>query len=345
MKYESKRPTIRDVARETKLSIATVSFVLNGKDKNIPEETQKKVLDAAKKIGYRPNRLAVGLVTNKTNIIGFICPDSGNLFFADLCRGIETAAQSFGYRIILGNTRNDSKKDMEYLRVFADQCVDGIIFAKAQGTKEDDENLLAFLRESQIPAVIVDRHINHHEIATVMLDHKQGGYLATKYLLSLGHRRIGCVTGPFALESALQRLEGYKTALEESGIQYDPTLVVEGAYQYQDGVDAFPILISKKITAVFACNDMMAFGIYKAAKDQGYAIPEDLSVVGFDDVPYCDILSPALTTIQQPIADIGAESVRLLVNAIQSNSAITEGERLFSPTLIVRKSCAECAKR
>ena len=346
MTKKESRVTIKDVAKEANLSIATVSFVLNEKEnQTIPDATRKKVIEAAKKLNYRPNRLAVSLVTHQTKIIGLVSPDTTNPFFADLCTSVETAAKSFGYNIILGNTQNNAQNDLEYLKAFIDIGVEGVVFAKASGSSEEDVNSLHMLKESNIPVIIVDRHIASENISSVMLDHKKGGYLATKYLMELGHTRIGCITGPLSLDSAVSRLEGYREALTDAGIVHDESLIVQGAYQYQDGENAFPILWKRGISAIFACNDMMAFGVYKAARKAGINIPNDLSVIGFDDVRYCDVMVPALTTIRQPVADIGAEAIRQLIDTIRTKSVSTGKVTLFTPSLIVRESCIDIREK
>ena len=203
------RATIRDVAKKAGYSISTVSLVLNNKNVSIPQSTRDKVLAAVKALDYRPNQLAVSMVTKKTNVIGLIIPDNSNMFFADLSKAIEVAAHKAGYNLIYGNSSNDSGHDIEYMRMFTDRQVDGIIFAKSASIcAEDDIRAMQFIRESKIPFVSVDRELRGNNIRSVLLDNRRGGYLATRHLLELGHRKIGCVTGPLDLMSSHERLEG-----------------------------------------------------------------------------------------------------------------------------------------
>ena len=178
----------------------------------------------------------------------------------------------------------------------------------------------------------------HTGYCSVVLDHKLGGYLATKHLLSLGHRRIGCVSGPANVPSAIQRLEGYKQALLEEQIPFDPDWVYTGDFRVENGSRALPYLLGQNVSAIFACNDMMALGIYRESRLYNLRIPNDLSLVGFDDIFLSDFLDPPLTTVAQPIADIGKECVKQAMLAL-NNEATDGGTFVFKPVLKVRGSC------
>ncbi len=330
------RPTIKDVAKLSGFSISTVSLVLNNKDGEIPLVTREKVLLAARELNYRPNRLAVSLVTRRSNILGLIVPDSSNQFFARLGREIENEARRCGYSLILGNSQNDPARDTEYIQVFTDSGVDGVLLAKSDGSGTDTEGpALDYLFGNHVPFVMVDRYCGDPRVTTVMLDHFQGGYLGTKHLLALGHRRIGCVTGPRSLQTSCERVRGYKAALAEAGVPCDEALLIVGDYQIDGGYHALKPLLAQKATAVFAGNDLMAFGIYQAARELGVDIPGALSVMGFDATLYCRLVSPPLTSVFQPVEDIAREAVRQLVMRINAKDAPPPVEhKLFLPAII-----------
>lgn len=335
------RATIRDVAKKAGYSISTVSLVLNNKNVSISQSTRDKVLAAVKALDYRPNQLAVSMVTKKTNVIGLIIPDNSNMFFADLSKAIEVAAHKAGYNLIYGNSSNDSGHDIEYMRMFTDRQVDGIIFAKSASIcAEDDIRAMQFIRESKIPFVSVDRELRGNNIRSVLLDNRRGGYLATRHLLELGHRKIGCVTGPLDLMSSHERLEGYRDALAEYGVPYKEELIAEGDFQMAGSEKPVLQLLRQNVTGIFSFNDMMAYSIYQVMARRSLRIPQDISLVGFDDLWLSDFLQPPLTTVHQPVEEIGRKAVAALVSAMNGEDAGQQNSVLM-PTLHVRAStCA-----
>ena len=343
------RPTIRDVARQAGYSIATVSLVLNNKKVSIPQATREKILAAAQALDYRPNQLAVGMVTKRTRVLGLIIPDNSNMFFADLSKAIEVAAWRAGYGVLYGNTNNDPQRDLAYMQMFTDRQVDAIVFARSASLlRGDGERGLQFIHNSAIPFVTVDRQLPGSDTPAVLLDHFKGGYMATRHLMDLGHIRIGCYTGPQDLVSSSERLEGYRAALAEAGIPYDPTLLFEGDYQLGQEREAFRHLLNRGVSAVFAFNDVMASGLYREAREAGLSIPEDLSIVGFDNIPFCDILQPPLTTVSQPITEMGACVVDVLVNLLEGDperAVSVKRNYMFQPKLIVRESTCKYTDR
>lgn len=335
-----KRATITDVARETGYSIATISLVINQKNVSIPDSTKEKVWEAVNRLNYRPNQLAVSMITKKTKVLGLIIPDNSNVFFADLSKSIERAARRAGYSLIYGNSDNDPKRDLAYMRMFADRQVDGIIFAKsASFFQKDGEKSLQFIKDSAIPLVTLDRHVDGSETRSVQLNNFKGGYLATRHLLELGHTRIGAFTGPNELVSSSARLDGYCSALEEAGVTFDERLVVEGDYQLGLEVKAAERFLNEKATAVFCFNDLMACGLYRELHEAGLSIPRDLSVVGFDNVFFSELIHPALTTIEQPVAAMGEGVVAALLDVIEGREVPPEQRNLvYEPKLVVRSS-------
>jgi len=328
--------TIKDIARLANVSVTTVSRVINNKPEGVSEETRQKILKLVKELGYQPNAIARGLVTKKTKTIGLIIPDISNPFFPDIARGVEDSAHIYGYNVFLCNTDDNLEKESEYIKALKEKYVDGIIFTSSSIPKHEH---IIELVESGIPVVIMDRRVDSENIYGVFLDNYEGGYIATKHLIDLGHRKIGCITGPLHTKSARERLEGYKKALLDSGIEIDEKLIFEGDYKIKGGITGAERLLkdNKDISAIFACNDLMAYGAYKTIRSFGYKIPEDISVVGFDDIQLSQILEPQLTTVRQPAYDMGLTAARMLIKLIEDKK-LKKKIINFKPQLIIRQS-------
>lgn len=335
------RATIKDVAQKSGYSIATVSLVMNNKNVSIPQETRDKIWKAADELDYRPNQLAVSMITKKTNVLGLIIPDNSNLFFADLSKAIEVAARRAGYNLIYGNSNNNSKRDIEYLKMFVDRRVDGIIYAKSTALNcENDRDCIRFFQKTTTPIVAVDRVVEDGNVSSIVLDHFLGGYLAARHLLQSGHTRIGCYTGPHNLNSSQERLNGCKFAFSEFDVPFDDSLVYEGTYQIGNECSALAYFINKGATAIFAFNDIMAYGIYREARQANLSIPQDLSVIGFDDTFFSEIIQPSLTTVRQPVRQMGECVVETLLKLIQKGGDSKRHNYMFKPELIIRDSVA-----
>lgn len=333
------KPTIKDVANYCGYSITTVSFVLNNKDVRIPEDTKQKVFEAAKALNYRPNQIAVSMVTRKTNIFGLIIPDISNMFFAELSKVIEVESRKCGYNVIYGNNNDEAKMDIEILNLFLDRGVDGIIIARSANRSEKYDRIFNdIVNSSNIPIIAIDRVSEEYSFNAVVVDHVWGGYLATQHLLKLGHRRIGCITGPKGQYTSEQRLEGYKKALDKYGVAYDEDLISEGDYSITSGSKNLPYLLGKDVTSIFAFNDMTALGVYRDIKKFGMKIPDDISIVGYDDIMLSPIFDMPLTTVHQPIKEIGKNSIKLMLN-LMSNGKKKEPEIIkLKPSMMVRES-------
>lgn len=332
------RTTIKSVAEACNVSLTTVSLVLNGKASRIPEETRQFILETAKRMNYRPSQLAVSLATQKTNTIGLLVPDISNLFFSALAKSIETESHGYGYNILYGNTEDDPKRDLYYLQMFLDRRVDGILYVLSANAQQDDiEQYRKLINSSGTPVILVDRHIEGLRCKSITIDNRFGGYTITKHLLEQGHRKIGCITGPQHVSSTIQRLAGYQQALAEYGVAYDPSIIYEGGYDIATGRRFLPELIKKHVTAIFAFSDMTALGVYKEIRDHQLRIPEDVSVVGFDDIFVSDMLEVPLTTVYQPVKEIGTAAVTELIKTINGEPSNND-TIVFEPTLIVRSS-------
>ena len=338
-----RRTTIKDIALAAGVSPSAVSIVLNGKDHRISEETRARVIHMANELGYAPRQPAVSLKAQKSYALGLVVPDVSNVFFADIAKGAEKQASLSGYTILLYNSNDQASCDVTYVNLLLNCHVDGIPLA-ASCPQQGNENAACkkLLALSQVPAVLIDRTLLDDTTSSVMVDHKQGGYLATKHLLDKGHRRIGCITGPLRLYSALLRYQGFLQALEECGVTCDIRLVEHGQYHMEDGEVCAARLIRQGATAIFSYNDLMAYGVYRYAKSQGIPIPGSLSVVGFDDLKSSSMLDPALTTIGQNAQVIGAMAVRKLIALIETGGEINE-TLCVKPELVIRGSTAVCA--
>jgi LacI family transcriptional regulator len=333
------RVTIKEVAKKCGFSITSVSLVLNNKENKIPESSRQIILEAAEEMGYRPNRLAVGLLKKKTKLLGLVIPDNSNMFFSELSKSVEVAARKRGYSLIYGNTSDVYSRDYEYLKLFVDHQVDGIVITKSSHLPEkDDIRNMEFLEKSGVPFVVVDRQPKGFKSNMVTVNNVTGGYLATRYLIEQGHSKIGCFTGPLGLTTSQQRLEGYKNALAEADIDFNESFVVEGNFSSGFENKAMTRFIDEKVTAIFCQNDIMAFGIYREANKFGIKIPTDLSVIGYDNINLCDIVYPGLTTIHQPIDQIGEESVRILTKLIDTSEEVLVEVKELEPKLVIRSS-------
>lgn len=325
--------TIKDIAEKANVSITTVSMIINNKGDSFSEETRKKVLEIVKEMNYKPNALARSLVTKKTKTIGLILPDITNPFYPEIARAIEDVANSLGYNLILCNTDNKVEKEIEYIEILKEKYVDGIIFTTSSfsNTRKFKDTI------GDIPILILDENLDMEYTHGVFVDNIEGGYLAGKHLLDLGHRNIACITGPLVSKNSLDRLKGLEKAFLDYGFQIDENLIIEGSFKVESGMEAIDRLKWGSYTALFASNDMMAYGAYKALKGRGIRIPEDISIVGFDDLVFSQILEPGLTTIRQPTYKIGLTAIQILIDLIEEKN-IDDKIIIYKPELIIRDS-------
>lgn len=330
--------TIKDIARKTNLSITTVSLVLNNKAPQIPQSTQALVFQAAEELNYQPNQIAISLLKKKTKTLGLLIPDIRNSFFSTLAKAIEDETKKHGWMVILCNTNDHHNRDMEYIRLLAGKSVDGILFCMASDTTAEKFNEVNDLFNAlDLPYIMIDRSFDIPGLNIARIDHHLGGYLATKHLLELGHRRIACITGPSHLRDSNNRLTGYQEALEEFKVPFDHSLIYNGQYQLSGGVSAINHLKNQEFTAVFAFNDLMAFGAIKALKKLDKKIPQDVSIVGYDDISFSEMLEVPLTTIRQPINKAGRAAVSFLIDHIEHQISIGS-DTMYKPVLVVRES-------
>lgn len=336
------RTTIKDIANYTGFSVTTISLVLNNKAKKIPKSTKDTIMEAVEKLNYHPNQLAVGLVKKRTGTIGLVISDVSNVFFSNLAKGVEDECRKKGWNLILCNTNDKHERDLSYIQVLAAKGVDGILFCMAlDSDQKKAAESIQLLEKLKLPFVMIDRFLEQANCCLVFVNHKQGGYCATTHLLELGHKRIGCVTGPLRLEDSMDRLKGYEKALSEADIAVAKELIFEGNYDRESGAEAVDYLLKQGVTAIFAFNDMSAYGVYNRLKQKGLSVPEDISLIGYDDIFFSEILDVPLTTIRQPVYDMGVEAVRQLMEEVEKGANIQKSIT-FQPTLVIRDSTGPC---
>jgi len=305
--------TLKMVAERAGVSVNTASRAINNKP-DINLETKKRVLQIAKELGYIRNAAAVALRTKKTGTIGVVIADNRNPFYAEVLNGMEEAAREKNYHIILANTQRDYKKEEEAINLLLAKRVDGLLITPVQDRDDDIKNLI----NANIPFVIVGRDFENIEVEAVYSNEVKGGFLATEYLIKKGHKRIALIDGFLYKSPARGRLEGYKRALKKYRISLDDDLLSVGDIDVKDGYERTNQLFEKELdfTAIFAYNDMMAFGAMQAIKEKGLRIPEDIGLVGYDDIPFSSLISPSLSTIRLKKQELGAESLKLLLSRI-----------------------------
>lgn len=331
----AKRLTIREIAARAGVSHTTVSLVLNNKESRISEDTKARVLQVAQEANYIPNQIAISLATQKTHTLGLITPDLSNMFLSSLASGVEQFAQARGYSVFFCNCSESHQKCINYIREFTKRKIDGLVIIPPSTINDGTGylDLSAALEESDIPYILVDRAVRHLSCDFVTIDNRLGGFLATEHLLGLGHKKIGCITGPLTEFGSQRRLQGYHDALSKYGVEVDNSFVYEGNYHFDSGVTGAEQLIASGVTAIFASNDMMALGVNKYATDHGLIIPRDLSIVGFDNNPLSELMSIGLTTISQPYDIMGRYACEILLNRIDGEPLQTQTQSGNSLTI------------
>jgi len=330
-----RKTNIKDIAQFTSLSITTVSRVLNGKAKQcrISEKSQKKILDAAEALNYTPNQIAVNLQSGRSRTIALIVPSLMNPFFARIAGQINMELQRLGYATLISDSNENQEIEKEELKQMNSRNVEGIIIAPC-GNSPDQ---LKFIQSQKIPVVCIDRYIEGLDIPFVSTDNYKGAYLATKHLIKNGHTNIACIQG---IESSMPnklRIKGFKAALKEAGVKNNSISGYD--FSVQNGYTETLLLLQNKHkpTAIFAMSNTIALGCMKALKENNYRIPDDISLITFDDHPYLDYLATPLTCVAQPVNDICRIAVRLLFSII-NNEEIKADQVLLQPSLKFRES-------
>ncbi len=330
----SRRVNIEDVAREAGVSAQTVSRALNNKGEISPE-TRDRVLRTVDRLGYRPNTLARGLVTQKTSTLGLVVPDIANPFFSEVARGAEDVAQKEGYSLLLCNAMESPARELEALRTLEAQRVDGIVLCSSRLSDDELSGLL-----TRLPAVVlVNRQATSGSLRSACIDDEAGAYQATRHLLDSGHRAIAFLAGPSTSHSGRRRALGYRRAMSGAGLAVDPELVVECTPQLEGGYGGvLQVLATRPAVDAFLCyNDLVAVGALQACAACERRVPDDVAIVGCDDILLAALVTPPLTTVRSDRRALGAEAVQLLLRSLEG---CTEGcdNVLLQPELVVRAS-------
>lgn len=332
-----KRVTIRDVAAAASVSYQTVSRVINDRP-DVAIDTRLRVRRVIQELGYQPSAAARSLASRRTRTLGLITADFSDYFFTQVIVGAEAEARRMDYFFILGSTERNPSDEPEYLRLLAEREVDGILFARPS-TEHDSEHVLSLIHRG-VPLVTTNYYIPNEQLMVVDVDNVDGGRQAASALIEAGHREIAMIAGPPSWKSVKDRTRGCQQALAEANIPFEPSLIEHGDWSYASGQDAVERLLrgSARFTALFAQNDRMAIGAIHALRKAGRAVPEDIAIVGYDDIPVAAYCHPPLTTIHQPMAKVGQVATRLLIQIIE-NPDLERKEVLLKPRLVRRETC------
>ncbi|HWO97080.1 MAG TPA: LacI family DNA-binding transcriptional regulator [Bacillus sp. (in: firmicutes)] len=328
------KPTIYDIAREAGVSATTVSKVINNKGR-ISDKTRKRILAIIEELHYQPNVLASAMKGKSTYTIALLIPDMANPVYSEYLKHIEEYGQEHGFSVVMCSTGSDPKKEAKHIALLRQKYVDGFIIASVF----KNEAVLKQLMEDEIPLVFFSLQRPELPVASVAGDDYLGGYIATEHLLSLGHRRIGIIAEEATI-SGTERIRGYEKALINAGIEIDESLImsideptIEGARQH-----ARKLLDGKqRPTAIFGCNDVLAIGTMLAAKELGINLPDELSIMGFDNTVMCDIVEPQLSSVAPPVQEMGRQAMELLIQQIEQKDNMKQRISLL-PELVIRRS-------
>ncbi len=334
-KNPNSKVTIVEVAAEAGVSFGTVSRVINN-DIHVKKETRERVSKTMQRLGFVANRQARSLAGGKSNSIGVLVPDLGTGYIGEIIRGIDAELGLTGLDLILYTTHRTASKEANYVANLAKGMVDGLLLVLPRNPVD----FIGNLTQRNFPFVLIDHQGTGRDCPAVGATNWQGAYNATEYLIKLGHNRIGFITGSMDLGCAVDRLDGYRSALRTHHIPDTPELIYEGAFFQPDGYAGASALLDLPFppTAIFASNDVMAMGAMDAVRNRGLRIPDDVSIVGFDDIPQASLIRPAMTTVNQPLEKMGRVATQMLLDLLHHPEK--EADRIELPTeLIIRDSC------
>lgn len=329
--------TVKEIAAAANVSVATVSRAL-ARPEIVSETTRQHIQEVVKRLGYTPNALARNLRTARTRLIVALLPDIANPFFSEVIRGIEQVAHESGYSVLLGETQSSLVREQAYADMVAARQADGIITMS--------HRVPAIPIQGRLPVVNACEYVKDHQISSVYVDNTAAAGIAVDYLVALGHRDIAFVSGPPSSPICVDREQGYRLALQRAGLAFNPALTTVGDFSIEAGERAIELLLSQRqpFSAVFCSNDEMAIGAMRALSARGLRVPEDVSVVGFDDIRFARYTSPALTTIAQPKNALGREAMAMLIELL-NDPDVPPRKRMLSADLVVRGSTAPRAGR
>jgi LacI family transcriptional regulator len=329
--------TLHEVAQRAGVSAMTVSRVVNGRGR-VDSETRQRVEEAIQALEYVPNRIARGLISQKTQTIGIIVPDIVNPFFAPVVRGAESAARKAGYRILLCNSEGDLRLEREYIEDLVAHRVEGLLLAPAS---DRSQSSIQSLLRGGFPLVLIDRALPDADCDLIVSDNAHGARRLIEHLIAIGHREIAHVCDAEDTSTGRERLRGYREALEAARIPFQPELVIRTTVDRIGGYRAAQEILARDPlpTAIFAVNNMTAVGTMEALRERGLSVPKDMGLVCFDDVEHLAVLSPILTVIDQPAETFGSLGVQLLLERMTGKANSRPRRIILQTDLIVRQSC------
>lgn len=330
------RITLKDIAEKANVSISAVSLVLNDKPCRISQEKKDRIKQIAEEYNYSPNQIARSLVTRQTKTLGLIIPDIENIFFSSLAKNIEEQCRKEGYALIIVNSNDNYRDDIDLLNLLNARSVDGVFMIPSNESYKNNDELVMKLKNLKIPYVMIDRVFPELDCDKVLFDNEYGAYSAVRYLLENGHKKIACISSTESNNGRL-RLNGYKKAMEEFKCDIKPNYIIEGDYRLESGYHAGNQLINEDITAVFISNDMMSLGFLKSLYEQNKSVPDDYSVVSYDHSIYPYVFGVELTSVEQNIKVLADNACQLMLGKLKESSTPNEEISLI-PTLIKKNS-------
>lgn len=332
--------TISEIARLAKLSTATISRVINNKG-TVKPATEKKVREVIARYNFQPSAMARALSNRKTGQIGLIADDVTNVFYKEIVVGAQEVCLHEGYNLLMANAYSSITQRRKVIEYFLQGAVDGLILTESDVY---DDTYLKNLAKSKTPFVLIEDCIENSEIPSITTDNVKIGYLATKHLLSLNHKKIAHISGNINFKISRQRIEGFQSALSEAGITPDPKYIVYADFNWKTGYEAMLKLLnlSNRPTAVFSANDAMAYAAIKAANDTGLIVPQDISIIGVDGIRFMNENYQYLTTIQQPMIDYGRRSAEILINKVHG-VPLVNSHIVLETSLLLGQTTAPCS--
>ena len=325
--------TIKDIARQAGVTPGVVSRALNNKY-GVKETTRELILKIAREMDYYPNTAARSLVTRKTDTIGIMMADISEPYYAHIIKGMEYVASQTGHTLLFSNSYESVEHNRVLQKMVFAERVDGLVIV---GSNIQEKNFVFSLLEQNIPFVLLERNFTDPRINCIWVDNVDGAYLATKHLIEKGHRKIAHIAGNLFNQVTLDRIEGYKKALNDAGIGYSEELVTSGHFVSRDAYEVMKEMINQGCTAVFAASDTMAYGALQAIAETGLTVPDDIAVIGFDDLEFSGLTNPPLTTIRQPRHEMGQKSLELLTAILRRDKE--NGHKIcLAPELVIRRS-------
>ncbi len=331
--------SIRDIAESVGCSIATVSRVMNNRDAVDPE-TRKRVLDAIEKYDYRPNLTAQGLRSKRGRLIGIAIPTSTVGAFSVIIQYALDTAYKHDYNLVVVNTHEDPDLEENLIKDLLRRNINGIMLTRVS----DESKIVKKIVKQNIPIVVIDRAFEHENVSNVVLNNYRAGCMAAEHLLELGHKRIACITGSLKITLCRERLRGFQSALSAAGVELPHSHIVEGNFLYESGISCMQKLNSaaSSFTGIWAMNDLMAFGALRVLQLRGVRVPEEISVIGMDDLEIAEMVTPPLTSVHYPLKELVENAMELLIKQINTKEVLTE-TIVLEPSVTIRRSTARCA--